>query len=368
MRYVFLGLSITSAWGNGHATTYRGLLRELARRGHDVTFLECDVPWYRDNRDLPAPPYCSTHLYRDLHELETRHDALIRDAHAVVLGSYLPDGIAVAEWVLRRAHGAVAFYDIDTPVTLAKLEQGSCAYLASRLVPRFDLYLSFSGGPTLERIVRQFGARQAEPLFCSVDPALYFPEQAEKRWTLGYLGTFSADRQRPLEELLLEPARALPKRAFVVGGPQYPESVRWPENVERMEHVAPEQHRWFYNRQRFTLNITRAEMMRAGYSPSVRLFEAAACGVPIISDDWPGREHFFSAQELLVARTREQVLAYLRELSDEARARIGAAARQRVLREHSAERRAAELDGYVHALHQKSERKTPHTQSEGAEA
>jgi spore maturation protein CgeB len=347
MNYVFLGLSMTSAWGNGHATTYRALIRELTRRGHQVTFLERDVPWYRDNRDLPSPPYGSTLLYQNLPELYAQHGELVRTADVVVVGSYLPQGKEVIAWVQRSARGVTAFYDIDTPITLAALERDGCEYLAAAQVPAFDLYLSFSGGPSLGRLEDRFGAQRARPLYCSVDRELYYPAPQRERWLLGYLGTYSSDRQPVLDELLLGPACTLRGDAFVVAGPQYPSEMAWPQNVQRIDHVPPHEHRAFYNQQRFTLNITRAEMMRAGYSPSVRLFEAAACGVAIISDVWPGVETFFAPDELLLARGASDVRRFLTELSPEEAREIGARARTRILRQHTAAHRALELDEHV---------------------
>jgi len=351
LEIVILGLSITSSWGNGHATTYRGLVRELARRGHRVLFLEHDVPWYAENRDLPSPPYGATELYQGLADLDRRFRRRVREADAVLLGSYVQQGSEVGEWVLDHARGITAFYDIDTPVTLAKLERGDHEYLHPRLVCRFDLYLSFTGGPILERLERELGARRALPLYCSCDPALYFPEEKEPRWELGYLGTYSADRQPTLESLLLEPARRRPDRRFAVAGPAYPKETAWPANVDRFEHLAPGDHRAFYNRQRYTLNVTRADMRRAGYSPSIRLFEAAACGTPIVSDDWPGLATFFEpGREILLAATPEEVAAILRHVPESERRRIGQRARKRVLAEHTAAHRAATLESYLHQV------------------
>ncbi len=346
---VILGLSITSSWGNGHAVTYRGLVRELERRGHRVLFLEHDVPWYADNRDLPRPPYGTTELYRDLPDLDRRFRSRVRKADAVILGSYVRQGEAVADWALSHARGVTAFYDIDTPVTLAKLARGDHEYLHPRLIPCFDLYLSFTGGSILGRLERQFGARRARPLYCSCDPELYFPEPGrEPRWDLGYLGTYSEDRQPAVEALLLEPARRLTGRRFAVAGPAYPPEIAWPANVDRFEHLPPGEHRAFYNRQRYTLNVTRADMRRAGYSPSIRLFEAAACGTPIISDDWPGLETFFEPnREILLASTPEEVGKILRDVPEAARRRIGNRARERVLAEHTAAHRAATLESYL---------------------
>ncbi len=293
LNCVFLGLSITSTWGNGHATTYRGLLKELSKRGHTVTFLEKNVPWYASNREFEKLPYCTIGLYSTLDELKDRFGALIRTADVVVVGSYVPEGIAVGRWVTSVAKNATVFYDIDTPVTLAGLKNGKCEYLAWDLCSRYDLYFSFTGGPTLDYIERELGSPCARALYCSVDPALYFPESKAARWDVGYLGTYARDRQPALERLLLDVAIKHRKKNFIVAGPQYPETITWPSNVERIEHLPASEHRRFYNSQVFTLNLTRRDMVRAGYSPSVRLFEAAACGVPILTDQWVGLEEFF---------------------------------------------------------------------------
>jgi spore maturation protein CgeB len=348
---IVFGLSITSSWGNGHATTYRALVGALARRGHKIRFYERDMPWYAQQRDLAEPGYCEVQLYATVDELE-RHFPSHIHADLVILGSYVPEGRRVAEWLLPRVSGATAFYDIDTPVTVAKLASGECEYLSASLIPRFDLYLSFAGGPILERLHDELGARRPLPFYCSVDPRDYFPmPHVMKRYDLGYLGTYSADRQPALERLLLEPARIWRDGNFHVAGAQYPRTLRWPANVSHVEHLPPARHRGFYNRQRFTLNVTRADMVVNGFSPSVRLFEAAACGVPIIGDDWPGLGDFFTpGREILVARSTDEVLAYLRELDDRELSQLAARARQRVLAQHTAEHRARELEDHISEL------------------
>ena len=352
LRIVILGLTITSSWGNGHATTFRGLVRELAARGHDVLFLERDRPWYAENRDLPVPPYGRTRLYRSLRDLQSRFGSAVRQADLVIVGSFVPEGIAVGEWVTAQAGGATAFYDIDTPVTLARLASGEVDYISARLVPRYGMYLSFTGGPTLAHIERKYGARVARALYCSCDPLEYRPEpRATRRWDLGFLGTYTPDRQPVLDTLLLEPARRRSGRSFAVAGPQYPDTIEWPGNVERIEHLSPDKHRAFYSAQRYTLNVTRADMVRAGWSPSVRLFEAAACGVPIVSDVWEGLDSVFAiGREVLVARTPEDVLEIVEELPEAERAAIGRRARTRVLAAHTAAHRAAELEAYAREL------------------
>jgi spore maturation protein CgeB len=350
VKIVFCGLSITSSWGNGHATNYRALVRELSARSHEILFLERDMPWYAAQRDLPEPPRGRTVLYGSLDEL-AGHAADVATADLVVVGSYVPEGVAVCEWALENARGATAFYDIDTPVTLDKLRRGDEEYLSPALVSRFDLYLSFTGGPTLQVLEEAFGARRALAFYCLVDPEAYGPVEAETRWDLGYLGTYSDDRQPVLERLLIEPATGAPQRAFAVAGPQYPDGIDWPANVERIEHVAPGDHPSFYASQRFTLNVTRAQMREAGWSPSVRLFEAAACGVPVISDRWEGLDRIFSeGEEILIADSGEDVIRFLSEVGEEEREAIGSRARQRVLAEHTAERRCEQLEEEVSAV------------------
>lgn len=349
MNIVVLGLSITSSWGNGHATTYRSLIRGLHERGHKVLFLERDVPWYAGNRDMPEPPFCRTALYSSLAELQRDFTRDVRQADLVIVGSYVPEGVQVGEWVCNTTRGLPAFYDIDTPVTLAKLERGDYEYLTPALISRYGLYLSFTGGPTLERLEREYGAPAARVLYCSVDPDLYFPEpQRHHVWDLAYLGTFSPDRQPALDRLLLDPARHWPQGRFLVAGPLYPDTIAWPQNVRRIEHLPPAEHRVFYNSQRFTLNITRADMVAAGWSPSVRLFEAAACGAPLISDPWPGLETIFRPdEEILIAHTTADVTHALTSISETERQALAARARARVLRSHTGVHRALELETYV---------------------
>ena len=354
MKAVFLGLAITSSWGNGHATNYRALLKALRRRGHDVLFLERDMPWYAAARDFDAS---FVRLYGSLDELRERHAEDVRDADLVLVGSYLPEGVEAARWATRTARGRTAFYDIDTPVTLAKLAAGDREYLAPELVPEFDLYLSFTGGPTLRRLERRWGARRAVAFHCFVDPELHRPHEVERRWRAGYLGTYSPDRQPALERLLLAPARRLPAQRFAVAGPQYPDGIAWPGNVERIDHLPPAEHPRFYCAQALTVNVTRADMVRAGWSPSVRLFEAGACGVPVLSDRWPGLERLFAVgRELLVADDAREAERILRETPDGELRAIGERLRARVLAEHTSERRAEQLESLVAAAERREAR------------
>ncbi|ABA79687.1 glycosyltransferase [Rhodobacter sphaeroides] len=341
---VIIGLSLSSSWGNGHATTYRALLRGLAEEGHRTLFLERDVPWYADNRDLPEPDFCRLALYHAVADLTGPWAERIRAADAVIIGSYVPEGREVIDAVAALRPRHLAFYDIDTPVTMSLLDEGQEEFLAARQVPLFDLYFSFSGGEVLDHLERVRGARAARALYCSVDPERYLPVPGAPEWDLGYLGTFSPDRQPTLEALLIEPARRMPDRRFVVAGPSYPAEIDWPANVARIEHLPPSDHAAFYSRQRFTLNVTRAAMRRMGWSPSVRLFEAAACATPVISDDWRGLGELLpDGEAICIAHGTEEVVEILGTMGEKARRAIGLAARRRVLAQHTGRARAREL-------------------------
>jgi spore maturation protein CgeB len=275
----------------------------------------------------------------------------LAEADLVIVGSYVPDGIAVIRLVSSIAAGIVAFYDIDTPVTLSRLAAGECPYITAALIAVLDLYLSFTGGPALKLLEDRYGARAARVLYCSVDPDRHKPNRTEPLWDLGYLGTYSADRQPTLDALMCQPARQWPGGRFAVAGSLYPTELSWPANLDRIEHFPPDRHGWFYSRQRFTLNITRADMIRMGYSPSVRLFEAAACGTPIISDWWPGLNTIFvPGRHLLVASSGSEVLSYLHDLPDDTRRQIATRARRHVLAHHTAAHRAVALENYVEEL------------------
>jgi spore maturation protein CgeB len=345
-RIVVLGLSLSSSWGNGHATTYRALLKALAERGHRILFLERDRPWYAAHRDVKRPRYCRLELYRSVAELSLWREE-IAAADVVIVGSYVPDGVEVARFVQGCAQGITAFYDIDTPVTLAKLQSGDHEYLTPALISGFGLYLSFTGGPTLDLLERRYRATAARALYCSVDPALYRPVNARQRWDIGYLGTYSRDRQVKLEKLLFEPARRRPELRFVVAGAQYPRNIDWPHNVEHIDHLPPSKHAAFYSSLGWALNLTRDDMVDLGYSPSVRIFEAAACGTPIISDFWRGLDQILSpGKEVAIAQGPASVVKLLARPEGYRRA-IGRAGRSRVLASHTAADRAEELEEYL---------------------
>jgi spore maturation protein CgeB len=351
MKIVIYGLTITSAWGNGHATTYRSLIKALTRLGHAVRFIEKDVEWYRSNRDLPEPEFCSVRLYDDWVGEES---ALVResaDADAIVIGSYFPDAIAATEALLSAGHGPLLFYDIDTPITMSSLRgSGGCEYLRAELIPYYSAYLSFTGGPTLRELEETFGSPRALPFYCSVDADLYRPSRICEnfRCDLSYLGTYAEDRQVKLMRLLNQTASRLPAKRFIVAGAKYPDSIGWQPNVSRIIHVSPPDHPSFYSSSRFTLNLTRKEMVGSGYSPSVRLFEASACGAAILSDDWAGLSQFLTpGEEILIPADEREAADIVANLSDDERIRIGQRARERILAEHTSVQRAREFEQIV---------------------
>jgi spore maturation protein CgeB len=346
MKLVIFGLSISSSWGNGHATLWRGLCRALASTSHRVVFFERDTPYYRQARDLEQLQAGELVLYPSWEDARARALAELRSADAAIVTSYCPDGAAASELLLEVDRCVRVFYDLDTPVTLAMLETGvRPPYLSERGLGDFDLVLSFTGGRALGLLQERLGAQRVDVLYGHVDPALHRPVPTVQQWLaqLSYLGTYSADRQAKLQELLLAPAEACADQHFSIAGSMYPEPERFPRNVRHFAHLPPAEHAAFFCSSRLTLNITRDTMGRLGYCPSGRLFEAAACGVPLLSDEFEGLELFFEpGREIQLVHDREDVLRAL-AASDAALQLQAQRARQRVLAEHTAECRARRL-------------------------
>ena len=352
MKLVVFGLSVSSAWGNGHATLWRGILRALAKDGHEVVFFERDTPFYASHRDLATGEGYEIVVYPTWAEVASRARREVSTADVAIVTSYQADAAAATELVVESQRTRV-FYDLDTPVTFERLDQGE---LVSWLPPggygEFDLVLSYTGGTILERLRQELGARRVAPLFGCVDVDAHRPGQKrpELSCDLSYLGTYSVDRQSGVESLLLDVAERAPERRVLLGGPMYPADMRRPSNLVVLPHVSPRDHSAFYGSSRLTLNLTRGAMAKTGFCPSARLFEAAACGVPVVSDDWQGLDAFFApGAEILVARSTDDVLAML-ELSPDALAAIARSARERVLGEHTAVHRAHELVELIRAI------------------
>lgn len=347
MKLVIFGLTISSSWGNGHATLWRGLCRALGERGHDVAFFEADRIYYATHRDLATLPGDGRlFVYTDWRLGQEHARRELADADAIIITSYCTD--ALKAHALAREIGVPlrVFYDLDTPVTLDALRNGPVDYIGADGLRDYDLVLSYTGGEALRELQSHLGARHVAPLYGSVDPAAHRPAPREERFAcdLSYLGTYAADRQGTLEKLFIEPARCRPHQRFLIGGAQYPPSFPWAPNIYFVQHLEPAQHPAFFSSSRLTLNITRRAMKRMGYCPSGRLFEAAACGAPLVSDAWEGLEQFFMpGREIIVARGAEDVTRAL-DADDAELARIAAAARERVLAEHTAAHRAQELE------------------------
>jgi spore maturation protein CgeB len=347
MKLVIFGLTISSSWGNGHATLWRGLCRALLRRGHRIVFYERDVPYYADHRDLhELPSGGRIRLYGDWSEVAEAAARDLDDADAAIVTSYCPDGVAASGLVLASRASRRVFYDLDTPVTLARLSAGqSVEYIGPRGLGDFDLVLSYTGGAALNELKTRLGARRTAPLYGFVDPEVHrpVPPAAHYLADLSYLGTYAEDRQEALEGLFIAPARRLPEKRFVIGGAQYPAVFPWAENIHFVRHLPPGEHPAFFSSSRLTLNVTRRSMAAMGFCPSGRMFEAAACGAPLISDWWDGLDAFFEpGGEILIAHSTEGVMDAM-AMSDAERAIIGHRARERTLEEHTAEHRASLL-------------------------
>jgi spore maturation protein CgeB len=349
MKIAIFGLTVSSSWGNGHATLWRALLRSLAARGHDAVFFERDAPYYADTRDLHRGEGYELVLYRDWAELLPRALQALDDADVAIVTSYCPDARAAAELVLGSRNVLRVFYDLDTPVTLERLAAGQDVdYLPANGLGDFDLVLSYTGGKALDDLRDLLGAKVALPLYGSVDGDAHRPVTPSPKYAadLSYLGTYAADRQDGVERLLVGAARRLPAKRFIVGGSMYPHDFPWTDNIWFLQHVPPPDHPAFYCSSKLTLNVTRAAMAKMGYCPSGRLFEAAACGTPILSDEWDGLETFFeSGKEIVIAKSTDDAIAAL-SMSEAELARIGRAARERVLADHTSAKRAEQMLAY----------------------
>jgi spore maturation protein CgeB len=276
----------------------------------------------------------------------------VDNADASIVTSYCPDALAASELVLNSHVPVRVFYDLDSPVTLERFQkEGSVEYIPSCGLGAFDLVLSYAGGRALEGLQQLLGAQRVAALYGSVDPSMHRPVEPDDHYSadISYLGTYASDRQAVLNELFLEPARRSPTKRFVLGGAQYPDDFPWTENIWFVRHIPPPEHPAFYCSSNLTLNVTRAAMAEAGYCPSGRLFEAAACETPVVTDTWEGLEEFFEpGQEILLAGTASDVVDALATDSEELR-RIGRAARERVLSEHTADHRGQQLIRFLEA-------------------
>lgn len=353
MRIVIFGLTVSSSWGNGHATLWRGLCRAMTRRGYDVTFFERDVPYYREHRDLTSLPGGNLVLYEHFAGIRGQAERAVAHADVAFVTSYCPDAALATEVVLAAPTARRVFYDLDTPVTLARLQAGEdVGYIGREGLAGFDLVLSYTGGQALDALRRTLGARCVAALYGHVDPEVHRPAEPKPQYRadLSYLGTYAADRQAALLALFVEPARLREGRRFLIGGAQYPADFPWTENTHFVRHLPPEEHPAFFASSRLTLNITRSAMAELGWCPSGRLFEATACGAAMISDAWEGLDRFFvPGEEILIARETDDVLAAL-DMGDHALRRLAEAGRARTLAHHTSERRLDDLEHVLSTL------------------
>ena len=345
MKLVIFGLTISSSWGNGHATLWRGLCNALAAQGHAVTFFERDVTYYANHRDLISPKNYRWSLYPEWESIRPEAEAAVYSADAAIVTSYCPDAVSASD-LIASSPALKVFYDLDTAVTLEKLRsEGGVSYVPREGLAKFDLVLSYVGGRALDDLREFLNARKTAPLYGSVDAEMYRPVPSSEHYEsdLSYLGTYADDRQHALQQLFLEPAQRLPASKFLLGGAQYPDDFPWNDNVWFVRHVPPPEHPAFYCSSRMTLNVTRGPMAEVGHCPSGRLFEAAACGTPIVSDWWEGLDDFFEpGKELLVAHSPDDVVRAMAREEGELES-IGQAARARVLSQHTAAHRSHEL-------------------------
>jgi len=354
MKFVVFGLTISSSWGNGHATLWRGLCRALHQKHHEVIFYERDVPYYAGARDYYEIPGGTLVLYNDWEEVQSRASRDIADADVAIVTSYCPDAIAATAVVVQGRNVLRVFYDLDTPVTLGRLRRREWPpYIGPNGLSEFDLVLSYTGGHALDELRHRLGARLALPLYGHVDPQVHRPADPVEHYRadLSYLGTFAADRQRALLKLFVEPAGLRPEQRFLLGGAQYPDDFPWCSNMFFVRHLPPSEHPAFFSSSRLTLNVTRRDMAEMGWCPSGRLFEATACGTPVLSDSWAGLDTFFTpGDEILVARNTDEAVSAL-DLGQGELRRVAAAARERTLAEHTSERRADDLLSAVERAH-----------------
>lgn len=352
MRFVVFGLTVSSSWGNGHATLWRGLSAALGRAGHRLEFFERDEPWYASRRDLLDLEGGSLRLYGTFDDVRPEAERALDGADVALVTSYCPDALAATDAVLASGARLKAFYDLDAGITLAGLRAGEpVEWVGPRGLRDFDLVLSVTGGRTLTLLRRALGARRAAPLYASVDPTIHRPCAAASafRGDLSWLGTYAPSRQPALEMLFLEPAARMPDRTFVLAGSMYDDKFPWRENVRYVRHLEPALHSAFFCSSPLTVNVTRAEMAEVGHCPSPRLFEAAACGVPVLSDWFDGLEAFFEpGEEILVARNAEEAVEAIASPREEL-AWIARRARDRALAEHTADARARQLVTFCEA-------------------
>jgi spore maturation protein CgeB len=353
MRIAFYGSSLLSSYWNGAATYYRGLLSDLARRGHAITFYEPDAFDRQQHRDIDPPDWARVVVYEATPEAAHRviaeaaaADIVVKASGVGVFDDLLVEGVMAA----ARPDALRIFWDVDAPATLAELAEQP-GHALHRVLPALDLVLTYGGGPPVIAAYQKIGARRCVPIYNALDPATHHPVAPEPRLAcdLAFLGNRLPDRERRVEEFFLRAAAMLPERRFLIGGSGWGDKPM-PANVQALGHVGTGMHNAFNVTPLAVLNIARDSMAGVGFSPATRVFEATGAGACLITDDWPGIDQFFApGSEILVARDGAEVAEIVRDLSRERAQAIGEAALRRVLAEHTYAHRGAEADALLRA-------------------
>jgi spore maturation protein CgeB len=351
MKLAFFGSSLVSAYWNGAATYYRGMLRALHERGHEIVFYEPDAWERQKHRDIADPPYALSVVYpveNDSQVLQTVEqaakaaDLLVKASGVGIFDALLEE--AVLE--LRASRTVVAFWDVDAAATLERMRTDPKDSLR-RLIPRYDLVLTYGGGEPVIQGYRELGAKACIPIYNALDPSTHYWVTPDLRFEadLNFLGNRLPDREQRVFEFFFQPARSNPELRLLLGGSGWNEITRGFGNVRYVGHVYTADHNAFNSTPRAVLNVCRDSMARCGFSPPTRVFEAAGAGACLITDDWEGIETFLEPGcECLVARSGEEVSEHLRSLTAARSRDIGQAALRRVLAEHTYGQRAAELE------------------------
>jgi spore maturation protein CgeB len=352
VNIAFFGSSLVSAYWNGAATYYRGLIAALHARGHAVTFYEPDAYERQEHRDMADPPWARVVVYSA--QGKEGLAAALEEAQAADL-IVKASGVGVFDEELERAVAElkspsrmVAFWDVDAPATLDRVERAPEDPFRA-LIPSYDVVFTYGGGPNVVRRYLALGALRCIPVYNAVDPEVHRPSPRDERFaaTLGLIANRLPDRERRIEEFFTRAARSLPGKAFLIGGSGW-DGHSFPANVRSMGHVYTEQHNAFNSTVDVVLNVNRESMAKAGYSPATRIFEAAGAGACMITDAWEGIEEFLEpSREILVADSGDAVAEHLSRIDIAGREGIGRAARRRVLSEHTYARRAELVDAVL---------------------
>ncbi|MEM6772639.1 MAG: glycosyltransferase, partial [Bacteroidota bacterium] len=320
---VIIGRSVLSSFENPTADLYRGLINQLAQHGHRTTFLEkAYFGPKRPVRDMLRSPYCEVWTYSTTDDLLDQYTPVIQAADVVLLGSGVEDSERIAIWIAAEARGLKVYYDTDLAKTIHNLQQAEIAgdCLSCRTIGNFNLFLSTTGGPTLEKLAEDNELTFARPLYESVDPYTFYRTDADKSYDLGFIGNYKSDRAELLEKTLLGPAQFTPNRRFSLAGGGYEITESWPSNVTYLEYLPAANMVDFYNRQRCSLVLSRGDRRNMGFTPTKRLLAAAACGVPVLTDNWEGLDYFLEpGREVFCVNDRESVLSALYGTDEEHR-------------------------------------------------